>query len=114
MKKLLLLTLALGGMVCFSEASAQTTQNSTGASKDQYWGTSKTETRGASTDAVGKRADGLDPRWNAYEDGKRSRFAKENIQNSKRMKAILKKEKAMEKKHKRDKKRLKHRRRTNH
>jgi len=113
MKKLFLLMLAFGGIFCFSEASAQTTQSSTSPSKDEFWGTSKAGTRGASADAVSKRANGLDPRWNAYEDGKRSRFAKENIQNSKRMKAILKKEKEMEKKHKRDKKRLK-RRRANH
>ncbi|MBF9253511.1 hypothetical protein I2I11_09425 [Pontibacter sp. 172403-2] len=110
MKKLFLLMLAFGGMLCFSEASAQTTQSSTGTSKDKYWGTSKAETRGASADAVGKRGEGLDARWNAYEDGKRSRFAKENIKNSKRMKAILKKEKDMMKKHKRDKKRLKRKR----
>lgn len=113
MKKLFLLALAFGSMFCFSEASAQTTQSSTGSSKDAYWGTSKAGTRGASADAAGKRANGLDPRWNAYEDGKSNRFAKGRIKNSAKMKAILKQEKAMERKHKRDKRRLK-RRRANH
>ncbi len=101
--------LVLGGILAFSDARAQT-QGSTSASsssKDEYWGTSRTEEKGATTDAVGKRSAGLDERWNAYETGKQSRFTKERIKHSAKMKAILKQEKEMQRKHKRDKKMLK-------
>lgn len=103
MKKLFLSILFIGFALAFSEANAQTSQSS---SKDEYWGTAKTETPAASTDAVGRRGEGLDSRWNKYEDGRRNTFAKDRIKHSKRMKAILKKEKEMHKKHKRDKRRL--------
>ncbi len=103
MKKLFLLVLFTGFAFAFSEANAQTSQSS---SKDEYWGTSKVATPAASADAVGRRGEGLDSRWNKYEDGRRSTFAKDRIRHSKRMKAILKKEKEMHKKHKRDKRRL--------
>lgn len=57
-------------------------------------------------DAAERRAQGLDPRFNDYEDGRKGNFAKKSIMNSKRMKEILKMEKKMQKKHKRDLRRL--------
>ncbi|MDX5421536.1 MAG: hypothetical protein LPK07_04095 [Hymenobacteraceae bacterium] len=112
MKKLTFILLSLGCFLAFSEAKAQTTQSST-SSKDEFWGTAKVQDKGSSTDAVGRRASGLDTRFNTYEGNKRSRFSKDKIANSKRMKEILKKEKKMMKKHKRDKRRLERRRRGN-
>jgi len=102
----------LFGFVCFfafSQTQAQTSQSST---KDEYWGTSKAQTKGSAVDAVGRRASGLDTRFNTYEnDSRRKAFEKDRIRKSKRMKEILKKEKKMMKKHKRDKRRLERRRR---
>jgi hypothetical protein len=92
----------------FSEAKAQTSQSSTQSAKDEYWGTAKVESKAAATsvDAVARRADGLDTRFNAYEDDRRRTFDKKKIARSKRMKDILKKEEKMMKKYKRDKRRL--------
>lgn len=106
MKKLTLLLFSLGIVLCVSEAKAQSSLSSE-SSKDEYWGTAKAETKGASVDAVGRRTAGLDARFNTYEGEKRSRFAKKRIANSKRMKEILKKEDKMMKKRKRDRNRLK-------
>ncbi|HEY4652551.1 MAG TPA: hypothetical protein VIG72_14110 [Pontibacter sp.] len=109
MKKLLLTFSCLGLLLLVTEASAQTAPNTTGSSsKDEYWGTSKTNTKGASADEVGQRSSGLDKRFNAYEKkgGKRSTFDKKRIKHSKKMKAILKQEKEMHKKHRRDKRML--------
>ncbi|MBC5993794.1 hypothetical protein [Pontibacter cellulosilyticus] len=110
MKKLFLLVLALGCFLSFSEAQAQSSAQSSTKSKDEYWGTSKVQTKGSSADAVGRRGQGLDKRYNEYEDDRGSRrksFEKKKIAKSKKMKEILKKEEEMMKKHKRDKKRLK-------
>lgn len=109
MKKLLLFVLCIGAFAAFSDAKAQTTQNNS-QTKDEYWGLDKAETRGASTEAVSKRAEGLDIRLNTYESGRNKRFTKKYITNSKRMKAILKEEKKMLKKAKKDRKKLKRRR----
>lgn len=107
MKKLTLLFFTFIGVVLLCpEANAQTSQSSTLSSKDEYWGTSKVERPGASADAVDRRAAGLDTRFNAYETDRRRNFDKKKIANSKRMKEILKKEKIMMKKYKRDKRRL--------
>jgi len=106
MKKLTLLLFAFTAMLFCSEAKAQTSQSSTISTKDEYWGTAKAETKAASSDAVSRRADGLDTRFNAYEDGRRKTFDKKTVARSKRMKEILKKEEKMMKKHKRDKRRL--------
>ncbi|MCC9136353.1 hypothetical protein ACFSKU_05835 [Pontibacter silvestris] len=108
MKKLLIIALCFGSLAAFSEAKAQTTQSST-QTKDEFWGTEKAGEKGASTDAVGKRAEGLDIRLNTYESGRNKRFSKKYITNSKRMKAILKEEKKMLKKAKRDRKKLRKR-----
>ncbi|OKL42171.1 hypothetical protein [Pontibacter flavimaris] len=106
MKRLFLLLFSLGIVLCFSEAKAQSSLSSE-SGKDAYWGTAKAETRAASVDAVGRRAEGLDARYNTYEGDTRSSFAKRRIANSKRMKEILKKEEKMMKKRKRDRGRLK-------
>ena len=106
MKKLSLLLFTFGVILFYPEANAQTSQSSTLSEKDEYWGTAKVERKGASTDAVDRRAAGLDTRFNAYENNRRRSFDKKKIANSKRMKEILKKEKKMMKKHKRDKRRL--------
>lgn len=111
MKKLFLLVLALGCLFTFSEAQAQSTAQSSTNSKDEYWGTSKVQTKGSTTDAVGRRGQGLDKRFNEYEEkgSRRKSFEKKRIAKSKKMKEILKKEEEMMKKHKRDKKQLKKR-----
>lgn len=108
MKKLILSIFCLGLMLAFSEAKAQTSNSSTSlnSGKDEYWGTAKVNEKGAAADAAGTRASGMDIRWNAYENPTRKRFTKDHIKGSKRMEAILKKEKQMHKKHKRDKRRL--------
>jgi hypothetical protein len=107
MKKLILSITFLGALLFAADATAQTSQSSTSASsRDEYWGTAKAETKGTSTDAVDRRASGMDTRWNAYEDSRRNKFTKDRIKHSKRMKAIVKKEKDMHRKHRRDKRRL--------
>ncbi|MBJ6119560.1 hypothetical protein JAO76_15225 [Pontibacter sp. BT310] len=108
MKKLLLSIFCLSFLFVLSEASAQSSPNTMGSSsKDEFWGTNKTQSKGASTDEVGQRAAGLDKRYNSYEDrGRKSNFDKKRIKNSKKMKAILKEEKKMHKKHRRDKRML--------
>ena len=108
MKKLALSILCFGLAFAFSEAQAQTSTSSTSlnSGKDEFWGTSKVQEKGTSADAVGARAAGMDARWNAYENTSRSRFTKDRVKGSKRMEAILKKEKEMHRKHKRDKRRL--------
>ncbi|WP_347159671.1 hypothetical protein [Pontibacter chitinilyticus] len=107
MKKIFFLVFFTGALFAFSAANAQTTAGSTSASsKDEFWG-NKVNDKAASAESVGKRTAGMDMRYNAYENGKRSRFAKENIAHSKKMKAILKEEKKMQKKHKRDLRMLK-------
>ena len=107
MKKLILSITFLGALLFAADASAQTSQSSSsGSSKDEYWGTAKAESKGVSADAVDRRASGMDTRWNAYEDSRRNKFTKDRVKNSKRMKAILKKEKEMHRKHRRDKRRL--------
>lgn len=108
MKKLILSIFCLGLMLVLSEANAQTSNSSTSlnAGKDEYWGTAKVQDKAAAADAVGTRASGMDIRWNAYENPNRKRFTKDHIKGSKRMEAIMKKEKQMHRKHKRDKRRL--------
>ncbi|WP_018479613.1 hypothetical protein [Pontibacter roseus] len=109
MKKLFLSIFCLGLIMAFSEAKAQSSTSSSttlNSGKDEYWGTSRTPDKGTGEDAVGARAAGMDTRWNAYENPNRKRFTKDNIKGSKRMEAILKKEKQMHRKHKRDKRRL--------
>ena len=111
MKKIFLLVLIFCGFFAFSEAQAQSTAQSSTNSKDEFWGTSKVETKGSSADAVGRRGQGLDKRFNEYEErgSRRKSFEKKRIAKSKKMKEILKKEEEMMKKHKRDKKQLKKR-----
>jgi hypothetical protein len=108
MKKIISAIFCLGFILFMSDAMAQTSSSSStlNAGKDEYWGTARVQEKGSTTDAVGVRASGLDTRWNAYENTNRSRFTKDRIKGSKRMEAILKKEKQMHKKHKRDKRRL--------
>lgn len=107
MKKLTLILFSLAIVLFCSEAKAQNSQSSTISSKDEYWGTAKATPAAASVDAVGRRAEGLDTRFNAYEnDNSRKKFDKKKIARSKRMKEILKKEEKMMKKHRRDKRRL--------
>ncbi|WP_276498854.1 hypothetical protein [Pontibacter litorisediminis] len=106
MKKLILLLFSLGIVLCVSEAKAQSSLSSD-SGKDEYWGTAKADTKGASVDAVDRRSSGLDARFNTYEGETRSSFAKRRIANSKRMKEILKKEDKMMKKRKRDRSKLK-------
>ena len=115
MKKILSLAVTIVCFVAFSEANAQSSAQSSTKSKDEYWGTSKVATRGSTADAVGRRSQGLDKRYNEYEErgGRRKSFEKKRIANSKKMKEILKKEEEMMKKHKRDKKRLKRQKRSN-
>ena len=106
MKKLLLSFFCLGLLLAFNEANAQSAPNSMGSGKDEFWGTSKTN-KGAATDEVGERGSGLDKRFNSYEHtDRRSAFDKRRIKNSKKMKAIEKKEKEMHKKHRKDKRML--------
>ncbi|WP_299703513.1 hypothetical protein [uncultured Pontibacter sp.] len=108
MKKIISAIFCLGFILFISDAMAQTSSSSStlNAGKDEYWGTTRAQEKGSTTDAVGARASGLDTRWNAYENTNRSRFTKDRVKGSKRMQAILKKEKQMHKKHKRDKRRL--------
>ncbi|TPE43839.1 hypothetical protein [Pontibacter mangrovi] len=106
MKKLILLLFSLGIVLFVSEAKAQSSLSSD-SGKDEFWGTTKAQTKGTSADAVGQRASGLDARFNTYEGQTRSSFAKKRIANSKRMKEILKKEDKMMKKRKRDRRNLK-------
>ena len=110
MKKIISAIFCLGFILFISDAMAQTSSSSSSStlnsSKDSYWGTARVQEKGSTTDAVGARASGLDTRWNAYENTNRSRFTKDRIKGSKRMESILKKEKQMHKKHKRDKRRL--------
>ncbi|MBD1396550.1 hypothetical protein H9Q13_05180 [Pontibacter sp. JH31] len=108
MKKVIFSIFCLGFVLFLSEAMAQnsTSSSTLNSGKDEFWGTAKAQDKGSTTDAVGVRASGLDTRWNAYENSNRSRFTKNRVKGSKRMEAILKKEKAMHKKHKRDKRRL--------
>ena len=103
--------LSLGCFLAFSEAQAQSSAQSSTKSKDEYWGTSKVATKGSTADAVGRRSQGLDKRYNEYEEkgSRRKSFEKKRIANSKKMKEILKKEEEMMKKHKKDKKQLKKR-----
>jgi hypothetical protein len=99
----------LGFFLFMSETMAQTSSTSStslNSGKDEFWGTAKVEEKASAADAVGVRASGMDTRWNAYENTNRSRFTKDRVKGSKRMEAILKKEKEMHKKHKRDKRRL--------
>ncbi|WP_299819983.1 hypothetical protein [uncultured Pontibacter sp.] len=111
MKKIILSLLTFGCFLAFSEVKAQSTAQSSTSSKDEYWGTSKVKTKGASVDAVGRRGEGMDKRFNEYEEkgSRRKSFEKRQIAKSKKMKEILKKEEEMMKKHKRDKKQLKKR-----
>lgn len=106
MKKLIPFLFSLGIVLLVTEAKAQTSLSSDGG-KDAYWGTAKAETKGASEASVGRRASGLDTRFNTYEGESRSSFAKKRIAKSKRMKEILKKEDKMMKKRKKDRNRLK-------
>lgn len=106
MSKLILLLSSFVLVLSYSDAQAQTSQSSTQSAKDEYWGTEKSESKATSVDAVARRADGLDTRFNAYENQRRRTFDKKKIARSKRMKEILKKEEEMMKKHRRDKRRL--------
>ncbi|RAU82628.1 hypothetical protein [Pontibacter arcticus] len=105
MKKILLFLFCLGSTAVLTTAQAQTTLSSS-TSKDEFWGTTKANNAGTGADAVGKRSEGLDARFNTYEDGRKKNFAKKRIMQSKRMKEILKKEEAMHKKHRKDKRNL--------
>jgi hypothetical protein len=108
MKKVFLLVLCLGYLLVSKEGYAQSTSKKSSKSKDEYWGTAKVEDKGSSVDAVGRRSEGLDKRFNTYEEtsNRRRSYDKLRIRNSKKMKEILDKEKDMMKKHKKDKKRL--------
>lgn len=108
MKKAIFSIFCLCFVLFFSEAMAQnsTSSSTLNSGKDEFWGTAKVQEKGSTTDAVGARASGLDTRWNAYENPSRKRFTKDRVKGSKRMEAILKKEKEMHRKHKRDKRRL--------
>ncbi|MBX0334178.1 hypothetical protein K3G39_13120 [Pontibacter sp. HSC-14F20] len=109
MKKAISLLFSLAILLFVSDAMAQTSSSSStslNAGKDEYWGTARVQEKGTTVDAVGTRAAGMDARWNAYENSNRTRFTKDRIKGSKRMEAILKKEKEMHRKHKRDKRRL--------
>jgi hypothetical protein len=109
MKKIISTIFCLGFVLFFTDTMAQsssTSSTSLNSGKDEFWGTAKVNEKGATADAVGVRATGLDTRWNAYENTNRSRFTKDRVKGSKRMEKILKKEKEMHKKHKRDKRRL--------
>ena len=106
MKKLTLLLFSFAMVLFCAEAKAQNSQSSTASTKDEYWGTAKAAPKAAAVDAVSRRAEGLDTRFNTYEDGRRKAFDKKKIAQSKRMKEILKKEEKMMKKHRRDKRRL--------
>lgn len=105
MKQVTCLLFILGIVLISNKANAQSSLSSA-TGKDEYWGTSKSETRGSSTAAVDVRARGLDTRYNTYEGGQRSSFSKKKIAKSKRMKEILKKEEKMMKKRRKDKRRL--------
>jgi len=107
MKKILFTFFSLGFLFAFSDAAAQNSASSGSSTKDEFWGTTKTQTRGASADEVGQRASGLDKRYNDYETkgGRKSAFDKKRVK-SKIMKAIEKREKEMHKKHRRDKRML--------
>lgn len=108
MKKLLLSFLAIG-LLAITDAAAQSASTSYGSSsKDEYWGTSKTKTRSSDADGVGKRAAGLNDRYNEY--GNPARTTK-MFSTSKKMRAIQKKEKAMFKKRDRDRRKLERARR---
>lgn len=109
MNKVISLLFSLAFVLFVTDAMAQSSSASStslNAGKDEYWGTAKLQEKGSAVDAVGARATGMDTRWNAYENTNRNRFTKDRIKGSKRMEAILKKEKEMHKKHKRDKRRL--------
>jgi hypothetical protein len=108
MKKIVLSIFCLGFVLFFTEAMAQnsTSSSTLNSGKDEFWGTARVQDKGSTADAVGVRASGMDTRWNAYENTSRSRFTKDRVKGSKRMESILKKEKEMHKKHKRDKRRL--------
>jgi hypothetical protein len=106
MKKILLSLFTLGLVLAFTGAKAQNAPNTMGSSKDEFWGTNKTN-RGAGTDEVSQRAEGLDKRYNDYETkgGRKSAYDKRRVK-SKKMKEIEKREKEMHKKHRRDKRML--------
>lgn len=109
MNKVIFLLLSIASVLFVTDAVAQSSSASStslNSGKDEYWGTAKIQDKGSAVDAVGVRASGMDTRWNAYENSNRTRFTKDRIKGSKRMEAILKKEKEMHKKHKRDKRRL--------
>lgn len=109
MNKVIFLIFSLALLLFVTDVSAQTSRASStslSSGKDEFWGTAKMQEKGSAADAVGTRAAGMDTRWNAYENSNRTRFTKDRIKGSKRMQAILKKEKEMHKKHKRDKRRL--------
>ena len=109
MKKVISLLFSLAFFLFVSDAMAQTSSTSStslNSGKDEFWGTARVQEKGSTVDAVGARAAGMDTRWNAYENSNRTRFTKDRIKGSKRMEAILKKEKEMHRKHKRDKRRL--------
>ncbi|WP_101446537.1 hypothetical protein [Pontibacter ramchanderi] len=109
MERIISLLFSLAFFLFVSDAMAQTSSSSSNtmsSGKDEYWGTARVQEKGTTVDAVGARAAGMDTRWNAYENSSRTRFTKDRIKGSKRMEAILKKEKEMHRKHKRDKRRL--------
>jgi hypothetical protein len=109
MNRVIFLILSLAFVLFGADAMAQSSSASStslNSGKDEYWGTAKLQEKGSAVDAVGARSAGMDTRWNAYENSSRTRFTKDRIKGSKRMEAILKKEKEMHKKHKRDKRRL--------
>ncbi|TXK33835.1 hypothetical protein FVR03_18520 [Pontibacter qinzhouensis] len=106
-KNALLLFFCLGLLFCATGVQAQGPQNSTG--KDEFWGTPKAATRGATADAVGAREADLDKRHNTYETGKRKNF-KIMRYNDKKLQEYEKKEKQMLKQYKRQKKQLARRR----
>lgn len=104
MKKLILVVLFLGCLAAFTDAQAQTAQSTTtSSSKDEFWGTKKLETQGASAEAVGARGANVDKRLNTYEGTKQGRFTRTKF-NVKKMKEIEKKEKKMLKKYNKEKK----------
>ncbi|MFT2010284.1 hypothetical protein ACMA1I_16535 [Pontibacter sp. 13R65] len=108
-KNAFLLFFCLGLMFCAMQAQAQSQgpRNTTG--KDEFWGTPKDATRGATADAIGAREANMDKRLNTYETGKKKNF-KIMHYNDKKLQEYEKREKQMLKQYKRQKKQLARRR----
>ncbi|WP_187261139.1 hypothetical protein [Pontibacter beigongshangensis] len=106
-KNAILLFFCLGLLLCTTGVQAQGAKHTSG--KDEFWGTPKAATPGATADAVGAREANLDKRLNTYETGKKRHF-KITKYNDKKYKEFEKREKKMLKNYKRQKKQLARRR----